>query len=107
MLWLDSDYPTDVDPSTPGVHRGTCDVASGDPTYVEKNSPDATVVYSNIKIGTIGSTYDGGDADDSAADDSTSGNHCSEDNNCNVCFSCCKDYLSDQDACDSCASEEC
>ena len=41
-------------------------------------------------------------------DDSTgSGHHCSADNDCNVCFTCCKDYLSDQDACDSCYEEQC
>jgi cellulose 1,4-beta-cellobiosidase len=57
MLWLDSDYPTDADPSTPGVHRGTCDVTSGDPTDVETNAADSKVTFSNIKIGTIGSTY--------------------------------------------------
>jgi len=57
MLWLDSDYPTDADPTSPGVARGTCDTTSGDPTDVEANSPDATVKFSNIKVGTIGSTF--------------------------------------------------
>ncbi|KAK1759051.1 cellulose 1,4-beta-cellobiosidase [Echria macrotheca] len=39
MLWLDSTYPTDADPSTPGKGRGTCDTTSGAPSDVEsKNS---------------------------------------------------------------------
>mmetsp|Transcript_32624 Transcript_32624/g.86061 ORF Transcript_32624/g.86061 Transcript_32624/m.86061 type:complete len:468 (+) Transcript_32624:47-1450(+) len=57
MLWLDSDYPPDSDPTTPGVHRGSCSTDSGDPKDVEANSPDAKVTFSNIKVGTIGSTY--------------------------------------------------
>lgn len=57
MLWLDSTYPTDKDPSTPGVGRGTCATSSGKPDDVETNSPDATVIYSNIKFGPIGSTF--------------------------------------------------
>ncbi|RPD59301.1 cellobiohydrolaseI [Lentinus tigrinus ALCF2SS1-7] len=57
MLWLDSDYPTDKDASTPGVSRGPCATTSGVPTDVESQSPDATVVFSNIKFGPIGSTY--------------------------------------------------
>lgn len=31
MLWLDSNYPTDVDPSQPGVARGSCATDSGLP----------------------------------------------------------------------------
>ena len=57
MLWLDSTYPTDKDPSIPGVARGTCGIDSGKPEQVEADSPDATVIYSNIKIGPIGSTF--------------------------------------------------
>ena len=57
MLWLDSDYPTDKSASTPGVSRGPCATTSGQPTDVEKNSPGATVIFSNIKYGPIGSTY--------------------------------------------------
>ncbi|PIL31386.1 hypothetical protein GSI_06086 [Ganoderma sinense ZZ0214-1] len=57
MLWLDSDYPLDKDASLPGVSRGPCATTSGDPTTVESQSPDATVVFSNIKVGPIGSTY--------------------------------------------------
>lgn len=60
MLWLDSSYPTDKDPSAPGVTRGSCSPTSGKPEDVEKNVPNSDVVYSNIKVGTIGSTYPGG-----------------------------------------------
>ena len=60
MLWLDSDYPLDKDPSTPGVNRGPCPTDSGDPVDMEENYPDATVKYFNVKFGTIGSTYPGG-----------------------------------------------
>merc|ERR1712070_682407 len=59
MLWLDSDYPTDQDPSTPGVARGTCSKTSGKPEDLETNHPDASVSFSNIRYGEIGST-DGG-----------------------------------------------
>ena len=57
MLWLDSDYPTDADPSQPGVARGPCPTTSGVPTDVESQSPGATVIFSNIKFGPIGSTF--------------------------------------------------
>jgi cellulose 1,4-beta-cellobiosidase len=57
MNWLDSNFPTDADPSKPGVKRGRCDPEAGLPATVEKNHPDASVVYSNIKYGTINSTF--------------------------------------------------
>jgi len=56
MLWLDSNYPPDADPNKPGVARGPCPVTSGDPGDVENRYPDATVRFSNIKVGAIGST---------------------------------------------------
>lgn len=59
MLWLDSDYPTDVDPSTPGVARGSCSTSSGQPSDVETNNANASVTYSNIRVGDIGTTYTG------------------------------------------------
>jgi len=58
MLWLDSTYP--VDSTKPGAARGTCATTSGKPTDVEKNSPNSSVTYSNIKIGPIGSTFGAG-----------------------------------------------
>ncbi|KAG9094536.1 hypothetical protein FS749_012258 [Ceratobasidium sp. UAMH 11750] len=59
MLWLDSSYPLDADPAAPGITRGTCATTSGKPADVETNSPNASVTYSNIRFGDIGSTYGG------------------------------------------------
>ena len=59
MLWLDSDYPPDRDPSEPGVSRGPCPRDSGDPEDVESRYPDATVTFSNIKVGPHCSTFPG------------------------------------------------
>jgi len=55
MLWLDSTYPKDK--TAVGGPRGSCATSSGDPDAVERNSPNANVLYGNIKIGEIGSTY--------------------------------------------------
>ncbi|EAW06831.1 putative 1,4-beta-D-glucan-cellobiohydrolyase [Aspergillus clavatus NRRL 1] len=60
MLWLDSNSPTTGTSTTPGVARGSCDISSGDPKDLEANHPDASVVYSNIKVGPIGSTFNSG-----------------------------------------------
>ena len=57
MLWLDSNYPPDKPASDPGVARGTCPTTSGKPADVESQHPDASVTYSNIKYGALGSTY--------------------------------------------------
>jgi len=57
MLWLDSDYPTDRDPSEPGVSRGTCSKDSGKPADVESQHPDSHYMISNLKFGDIDSTY--------------------------------------------------
>jgi cellulose 1,4-beta-cellobiosidase len=57
MLWLDSDYPTGVPASNPGVARGTCATTSGVPAQVEADGSSISVTYSNIKVGTIGSTF--------------------------------------------------
>merc|ERR1719419_1740288 len=59
MLWLDSDFPVDANPSDPGVSRGSCSRDSGDPTDMEANHGSATVKYFNIKIGPLGSTFPG------------------------------------------------
>lgn len=59
MQWLDSDYPTTADPAAPGVARGTCGTNTGLPTNVESVSASASVVFSNIKFGDIGSTLSG------------------------------------------------
>ena len=57
MLWLDSDYPTTANPSSPGVARGSCPTTSGVPTDIEVSEANASVTYSNIKFGDIGSTF--------------------------------------------------
>ncbi|KAH7398272.1 exoglucanase-like protein 1 precursor [Pyrenochaeta sp. MPI-SDFR-AT-0127] len=57
MLWLDSTFPTNADPEKPGIARGTCPITSGVPEEVERDSPGATVIFSNIKFGPIGSTF--------------------------------------------------
>jgi len=57
MLWLDSDYPTTVPATNPGIARGPCSTDSGRPTDVESKYPNSNVVYSNLKYGTIGSTF--------------------------------------------------
>ncbi|CAI0641642.1 unnamed protein product [Colletotrichum noveboracense] len=55
MLWLDSTYPTDK--TGLGTARGTCSTSSGVPADVESQAPDSTVIFSNIKVGPIGSTF--------------------------------------------------
>jgi cellulose 1,4-beta-cellobiosidase len=57
MLWLDSDYPTTASPSSPGVARGSCPTNSGVPSTIETTDANASVTYSNIKFGDIGSTF--------------------------------------------------
>ncbi|KAF2193991.1 glycoside hydrolase family 7 protein [Zopfia rhizophila CBS 207.26] len=57
MGWLDSTYPPDADPATPGAARGPCPTTGGRPAELIKQFPEAKVVFSNIKSGDIGSTY--------------------------------------------------
>jgi cellulose 1,4-beta-cellobiosidase len=57
MLWLDSDYPTNASTSTPGVARGTCSTSSGVPATVEAQNPNSYVIYSDIRVGPINSTF--------------------------------------------------
>ncbi|KAF9445683.1 carbohydrate-binding module family 1 protein [Macrolepiota fuliginosa MF-IS2] len=70
MLWLDSNYPTDGDATKPGVARGTCATDSGKPTDVETNAANASVTFSNIRVGDIGSTYSGTTSSSSASSSS-------------------------------------
>lgn len=73
MLWLDSSYPTDKDSSVPGIKRGPCATTSGKPTDIEKNSPNASVTFSNIKFGDIGSTFGGSTTTTSGSTNPTGG----------------------------------
>ncbi|KAI8684263.1 Glucanase [Fusarium keratoplasticum] len=57
MLWLDSTYPKGS--KTPGSARGSCPEDSGVPATLEKEVPNSSVSFSNIKFGPIGSTYSG------------------------------------------------
>jgi len=57
MLWLDSLSPTTGSPSTPGVARGSCATTSGVASEVISTAASATVKFSEVKWGTIGSTY--------------------------------------------------
>ncbi len=59
MLWLDSDYPTNLPATSPGVARGTCATTSGQPAQIEPDGQNVQVKFSNIKFGPIGSTYTG------------------------------------------------
>merc|ERR1711935_167903 len=56
MLWLDSNYPPEGDVMQPGVARGPCPADSGKPSDVESQQADATVIFSNVGWGPIGST---------------------------------------------------
>ncbi|KAA0201487.1 Glycosyl Hydrolase 7 [Hyalella azteca] len=57
MLWLDGPFPPDSDPTEPGHLNGPCSADSGDPNDLIANYPDSTITFSNIKYGTIGSTF--------------------------------------------------
>jgi cellulose 1,4-beta-cellobiosidase len=57
MLWLDSTYP--VGSTAPGAARGTCASTSGAPKDVESEQANAKVVFSDIRVGPIGSTTNG------------------------------------------------
>jgi cellulose 1,4-beta-cellobiosidase len=57
MLWLDSTYPKDK--TALGGPRGSCATSSGDPDQTESQYASAYVKYGDIKIGEIGSTYNG------------------------------------------------
>mmetsp|Transcript_96589 Transcript_96589/g.144585 ORF Transcript_96589/g.144585 Transcript_96589/m.144585 type:complete len:482 (+) Transcript_96589:79-1524(+) len=57
MLWLDSAYPTDQARDTPGVARGPCPGGeSSTPHFVRERYPDASVKFTNVAVGEIGST---------------------------------------------------
>ncbi|CAE8609684.1 unnamed protein product [Polarella glacialis] len=56
MLWLDSDFPATANPTDPGVSRGPCDTTSGKPKFLRATYPEASVTFSQVKVGAIGST---------------------------------------------------
>merc|ERR1712176_1096395 len=72
MLWLDSLYPPTADPSSPGVGRGPCLTTTGTPSYVRSKYPTASAKFTQIKVGTIGTTFGRGGVggvDDEFGDD--------------------------------------
>ncbi|KDQ59063.1 carbohydrate-binding module family 1 protein, partial [Jaapia argillacea MUCL 33604] len=71
MLWFDSQYPTNVPATNPGVTRGTCATTSGVPADAEPQQASASVTYSNIKFGDIGSTYSSGGGTSSSSSSSS------------------------------------
>lgn len=70
MLWLDSTSPTNN--TEPGSFRGSCPITSGVPSEVEADYPNSSVTFSNIKIGPIGSTFNGGSTGTGRSGSSTS-----------------------------------
>jgi len=56
MLWLDSNYPLNKPVNQPGVPRGPCATTTGDPAELERDYPNSSVKFSNIRVGEIGST---------------------------------------------------
>ncbi|PNH48072.1 hypothetical protein VD0004_g393 [Verticillium dahliae] len=59
MLWLDSTYP--IGESGWGAERGPCPSENRTPPEIEARVPDASVTFSNIKFGPIGSTFTEGE----------------------------------------------
>jgi len=56
MNWLDS-YETKLDPSKPGVRRGTCDPKDGDAKTLREKHPDSDYTITHLKWGDIGTTH--------------------------------------------------
>jgi cellulose 1,4-beta-cellobiosidase len=56
MNWLDS-YDTKLDPSKPGVRRGTCDPKDGDAKTLREKHPDSDYTITHLKWGDIGTTH--------------------------------------------------
>jgi len=60
MKWLDGATPSADGTRTaadPGVKRGPCAMSAGDPAQLRGQYPNAHAIYTNIKVGEIGSTY--------------------------------------------------
>jgi len=48
MLWLDSTFPTDASPDSPGKGRGSCPTSSGVPEEVEEAQGNDQVIFSYV-----------------------------------------------------------
>jgi len=57
MLWLDSTFPVDADPDSPGKGRGTCDTTSGAPAEVESKQASDRVVFCESSPTPLGSLF--------------------------------------------------
>lgn len=57
MQPLDGTFPEGM--KSIGGPRGSCGADTGNPPDVEKANPDAHVIFSNLKFGELGSTFDG------------------------------------------------
>ncbi|CAK4617514.1 unnamed protein product [Aphanomyces euteiches] len=55
-LWLDSSFPVEKNSSLPGVSRGSCPKDGGVPAELQTLVPNATVTFSNIRVGDLGTT---------------------------------------------------
>ncbi|KFZ05855.1 hypothetical protein V501_07963 [Pseudogymnoascus sp. VKM F-4519 (FW-2642)] len=71
MLWLDSTYP--MDSAKLGATRGSCATSSGVPADVEAEQPGDSVIYSNVKFGPTGSTFDSTGVEDQGSAPTTTG----------------------------------
>lgn len=91
MLWLDSCYPLDRDPSEPGINRGPCPTDSGNPDDLANSTPDSTVRFSKLRVGTIGSTYPGGSGPVTTDGPHTTSNSDCPGGNLDHCISLCPD----------------
>jgi cellulose 1,4-beta-cellobiosidase len=61
MRWLDSCFPAEEEPgSRLGVTRGPCDGSTSNPKHLRTHEASATVKYTNIRYGEIGSTTPSG-----------------------------------------------
>jgi len=112
MLWLDSTYPPTKPTNGPGVARGPCSTTSGNPKDLINNDPNSQVVYSNIKTGTIGSTYPSGPSPPPPppSPPAPGGNNCADPGSspaCNTCSACCHGYIPAGAPCDTCVKEKC
>jgi len=57
MRWLDATFPPEANASDLGVLRGPCPGNTSHPDHVRQHHASATVKYTNIKYGDIGSTF--------------------------------------------------
>jgi cellulose 1,4-beta-cellobiosidase len=60
MLWLDGEKQSPHENETmPGVQRGPCSFESGVAKTLERENKEASVTFTNIKYGELGSTFSG------------------------------------------------